>query len=346
MKRLLFLALSFSILLSGCMSTLNIRALKPSDVMLPENVQKIAVVNRFIPGSKSNQTLNIIEGIATGEGIFTDREGAENAVNGLLQQLKQSPRYEVVQPAAELKGNGLGVFPPLLPAEEVRAICDKVGAQALATLEAFDSDNIYHDEIENRKSTTKEGVAIVTIIHHAKLDTRVTIGFRIYDAKTNSLYDEFKGEQRMGWDKEGPTVEAARALLPPNRQAIKDVGFIAGTQYAIRIAPSWINIARQYYPKGNDDMKNAAIRMRAGKWDAAAEIYKLLTVANDKKIAGKAAYNMAVIAEAQGKLDIALDWATKSASEFKNKKAARYIDILRYRKAEQERVDRQMKDKK
>ena len=65
---------------------------------------------------------------------------------------------------------------------------------------------------------------------------------------------------------------------------------------------------------------------------------------SDIKIRGYAAYNLALAAEVQGDLDVALDWAKKSYSDFRNKKALSYSRVLQQRIYDQARLKEQMGD--
>jgi len=79
------------------------------------------------------------------------------------------------------------------------------------------------------------------------------------------------------------------------------------------------------------------------KWDSAAELWLLETNNKDSKIAGRACYNMAIINEINGDLDKALEWATKSYTDYGDKIALRYINILKNRKAKALQIEQETK---
>jgi hypothetical protein len=56
------------------------------------------------------------------------------------------------------------------------------------------------------------------------------------------------------------------------------------------------------------------------------------TTNSSRKIAGRAAYNMAIINEINGDLDSALGWAQKSYEDYNDKLAIKYVRILENRK--------------
>jgi hypothetical protein len=59
------------------------------------------------------------------------------------------------------------------------------------------------------------------------------------------------------------------------------------------------------------------------------------------KIAGRAAYNMAIINEINGDLDAALKWAQKSYEDYNNKLGLNYVRILENRKAKNFALEQQ-----
>lgn len=68
-------------------------------------------------------------------------------------------------------------------------------------------------------------------------------------------------------------------------------------------------------------LKNSfmVIYLLAGDWLKAAEIYKKETKNKNENIAAKATYNMALICEMEGNLDVAIDWLDRSNSVYKRK---------------------------
>ncbi len=338
----LLLTLLISFLASCKMTSTGLQVLKPADVTVPEHIQKVAIVNRTRP-DKENKTLNVVEGIFSGEGIGADKEGAEECIFGLRTALARTPRYEVVQPAGlNLKGTGTSVFPQPLSWPDVKKICEENKVDAVIALEAFDSDSRMHRDTRPVTVTNKDGSKSQVPEYLASLEMRLTCGWRIYDAKNEKIIDEHRSEAHRGFDSKGATPQAAESGLPWRRDAVKSTGQHAGDLYCYRIAPMWINVSRSYYKKGSDDLSDAAYFVRRGNWNDAIALWQKETGNADRKVAGRACYNMALASEKEGKLETALDWANKS---FKNgdKESPRYISILKGRIADQERLKDQMK---
>ena len=98
------------------------------------------------------------------------------------------------------------------------------------------------------------------------------------------------------------------------------------------------------YTKGNSQLEHAARYARQGNWTEAAEIWETQVNDPDKKIAGYAAYNLALAYEMKGELQDALKWVEKSYFDFGNKRAKNYINTIKGRMAAEQRLDKQLQD--
>ena len=115
----LLLVVSF---LSGCSTSQTmLEVLQPSEIVLPDHIQTIAVVDRSKP---EKGFANFLEGLISGESIGQDRQGRENAVQGLIAALTRTPRFTVKSTALELTGSRTGaqMMPPL-DGKEIQDIC-------------------------------------------------------------------------------------------------------------------------------------------------------------------------------------------------------------------------------
>jgi hypothetical protein len=381
MKRILFFILIVSVFAS-CTTSIRLQVLKPADITLPQDIQKFTLVNRTKP-SKNNQAWNIIEGVITGEGVFADREGADNCLSGLMSIMQQTPRYTINQASMEFLGTGTDAFAVPLNWAEVENLCKQNNSEALIVLEAFDSDSrITHDSKpiqvkgpsfkcwdtnKNGKNDSEEdvnkdgkwnsldcpngdkpieGSTITTTEYYAHARMEVKSGWRIYFPKEKRIVDENRFSDFMTFDGKGETPEKATRTLPNKRNCIKRTGYHAGTVYGYRISPQWIYVSRYFYTRGNDNMKIAGKKARQiNDWKGAIEIWKKEALNANPKIAWKANYNMALASEREGSLDIALEWA-KKAYQINGKPAtSSYVNILTSRIYEQQRADEQMKGK-
>lgn len=336
-------------LFSNCMKSASLTVLQPARFTVPEHISKLAVVDRSKP---SNGWLNVLEGMVTGEAIGQDRRSREEAVAGLTEGLRNTPRFQVIRTGIEMTGAKAGVnLPQPLPWSEVENICRQHHADAVVTIESFDTDNnVSTARRESKSKNSKTGKETITVRYESDMRTSVRMGWRMYDPKSKIIIDEYITDDYTRSNGSGSTERAAVSNLPSQTSVTRRVAYMGGQHYGMRIAPTYVRVSRSYYGKAKgvkSEMKQAARFAAAGSWDKAAEQWKRIyeTHQQDEKIAGRAAYNMAVAAEMRSNPVVALDWAKKSWEKYGNKKARNYIYTLENRLNDQRKTDEQMHKK-
>ncbi len=334
---------------SSCkVSHTQLQVLQPADIMLPAHFQKFILVDRTRPPKTTQgQAINIIEGLLTGEGVFQDRWGAEDCLEGLRQELTRTPRYTVtIAPVdTSLKGTGTRQMAAPLDWKTVARMLNNDTATALVVLEAFDSNTNILNEVAQIPQRAADGTT--TNVPGIRAIGRVNVYsvWRIYDLKHKTIVDQYPQESQQQFDNTGINAQIAESGLPTKRQMVSRAGVSAGIQYGHRIAPQWIWVAREYYRKGNPEMKSAARLVRFNGWQQATDTWNKQATNADRKIAGRASFNMALAAEQSGDIDLALQWIDR-AIQFGDRRAPRYQQILQQRKFEIQKLEEQMKSKK
>lgn len=339
-KTIIFSAFIAIILVSCKTSYISVDVLKPAHITVPTDIQTIVVANRYLP-KKDEQVGNVVEGLFSGESMFMDRDASYRCIEGVGNYLAQQPRYKVVKTNREFYGTGGRSYPPLLSWHQVEEVCNATGADALITLDVFDSD--FRFDVDKQERRRKENDRTITyIVYQADLDVSVTAGWRIYDYKNKRVIDQSTFTDHKYWNAEGDNEQQAKGRLPRKENAINEAGFYAGQQFAARISPVWVTVSRKYYTKGNDDFIDAKYAVRINDWKKAIEHWKKYTEDPDPKIAGYACYNMALASEVTGSLQTALDWASKAYNDYHLKTAGSYMNILKQRIKDQERLKKQL----
>jgi len=343
MRQLCFLfTIIFLAAMTSCATmdvTLNV--LEPADISIPSNIQKMAVVNRSLP-DKDEKAKNVVEGILTGEAPFADRAGSAECLRGVADALVQSPRFTIFVPREpNLKGTGTRKFPAPLDWNVIDDICRKTGADAVLSLEIFDSNNRINYHLEQRSKTIL-GKEMKYMANVGLLRSSIEAGWRVYNPSTRQIVDENVFTDYREWNAEGESEKLAFGRLPAQTEAVKMAGYFAGEQYAKRISPNRVRVGREFYKKGNSDMKYAKRLCQSGRWDEAADVWKKYTEAPKAKLAGRACYNMALAEEINGNLQAALDWSDKAFVRYNIKNARTYSNILKWRINQQHRLDEQM----
>lgn len=339
--------IAFSI--SSCKTgTVNLQVLQPADIMLPQHFQKFVLADRTRPGKgNGTQVIGVLEGIISGEGIFQDKWGAEDCLEGLRQVLIQTPRYTVTIAALDtaIKGTGRRQTMPPLDWGTVAKLIGNDTSTALVVLEAFDSNNNFFSEVvqTTQRGPNGENITVPEYRSHNRVD--VYCVWRIYNLKDKTVVDQYTQESRQQFDGAGATQAIADSRLPSRRDMTSRAGVSAGVQYGHRISPQWIWVSRQYYKKGSDVLKSTARLVKYNNWETATNNWDKEAVSSDPKAAMRASYNMALASEKAGQLDLALQWANRAA-QMGDKRAPRYVQILQQRQADQKKLEEQMKGQK
>ena len=331
------------------MRSASLTVLQPAQMKLPEHIAKVAVVDRSKP---ANGWLNVLEGLFTGEAIRQDRRSREQAVSGLTNALTRTPRFKVISTGIEMSGSNAGNnLPAALDWKEVERICGDYGADAIVCIESFDSDNGASARRVESKSKDKNGKQIINVRYESQQRTSVRMGWRLYDPRSKIILDEFVTDDYLTKNASGSTERQAMSNLPAPVNVTREVAYIGGQHYGMRIAPVYVNVSRSYYAKAKgvkSEMKQAARYASAGNWDEAAKVWQRIAdhPASSPKAAGRASYNMAVTAEMKGDLDLALNWAERAWTKYGNRTARGYIDTIKQRQNDARKVEYQMNNKK
>ncbi|MBL7810443.1 MAG: hypothetical protein JNN28_21645 [Saprospiraceae bacterium] len=336
--------------LASCTRNTTLRVLQPAQMTLPEHISTVAMIDRSKP---SNGWSNFFEGLLTGEQIGQDRRSRQTAMDGLTNALTRTPRFQVKSTGIELTGSKAGGrMPAALDWSEIDRICRDYGANAVVSIESFDSDNSRRSWPVNETKKDKTGKKYTVTTFRSEQRTGVRIGWRLYDPKTKIILDEYVTDDYLERTGSGTTDRAALNNLPNQLDVTRDVAYNVGIEYGARIAPIYVNVTRAYYHKAKgykSYMKEAARHLVDRDMEKAAILWKkviALAGTSNKKAAGRAAYNMAVAAEINGNLDLALEWATKSYQEYGNKKAREYINVIKQRQNDARKADAQLPGKK
>ena len=327
------------------MSSVQVRLLQPAEVTLPAEVKTLAVVDRSAVGDAAEGVLSVVEGFFTNEAILGDREGAEAAIEKLTVTLAASPRFDAVPVTASAKQVGSSLFDEELPFDTVQLLCADVGAQALVSLDYFDSDTESDHEARRTETTNSDGEKVIRVVHDVTRSTEVTLSWRVYDASRPILLDEQHQITITEVDRgSANTRQAAWSKLPGRDDTIEAIGRQAGVDYGRRIAPSYVFESRLYYSDKDDRLKEAAEEVKGERWQEAEALWRQILDDPDPELAGRAAYNIALSLELGGLIDEAVEMASRAVEMLDNGQARRYRSTLMQRARDLARLDSQMQE--
>lgn len=311
---------------------LYLNVLEPAPVSIPSYIKNVGVINRSMPTDET-KAIDVIDKALSLEGANLDKDGAQESVAGLSDELLNNGRFTEVKTLNDIdfRTPNLVMFPTPLSWDIVARICTETGTDALFSLEKYDTDT--RVSYSNRKVDIKTPLgSIPGLEHRADMETIVKTGWRIYDPAGKAILDEYIYQESIVFSGKGINPLLAAAALIGRKDAVNQVSNKAGHGYALRILPYRVRVIRDYFVKGTNNFKIAKRKAQMGKWDEAGELWKTETRNSSMKVAGRATYNMAIISEINGDLDAALQWAQKAWEDYKVKPALKYVRILENRR--------------
>lgn len=328
MKRTLFFLIAVMVLTSCKMQQLYLNVTEPAEVTLAPGIKKVGVINRSTPTDET-KVLDILDKAFTLEGVNLDRDGAEQSISGLADELRNNSRFTEVRILSEMdfRTPRMELFPVPLSWDIVDKICRETGTDALFSLEIFDTDTrvSYSTQTVERKTPLGN---IPVPEHHADMETIVKTGWRIYDPGNRMIADEFNYVQSLLFTGKGVNPLVAVAGLVNRKDAVKEVSYKAGHGYALRLLPFELRVMRDYFVKGTDNFKIAKRKAQMGNWDDAGILWEKETQNPKMKVAGRACYNMGIISEINGDEETAIRWVQKAYEDCNIRQAREYSRIL------------------
>ncbi|WP_299537062.1 DUF6340 family protein [Ulvibacterium sp.] len=341
---LLAIGFGLALLISSCSATnqLTMGALEPAPVHLPKEVVNIGIIDRSAP-SEGNRTLDKIDKILSAEGLELDKKGAHAAVTALKEELERHDSFGKVEILSDTDvSKGLGVFPASLSWEKIESLCAIHHVDAIFSLAFYDTDTKASYNMTTMQLPNSLGIEVPIPAHEVHLRTLIKNGWRIYYPSERRIVDQFvfnEGLTSMGRGLN--PIKAVEAIANRN-EGVVELSKNMGSSYALRLLPFRIRISRDYYVRGTDNFIIARRRAQTGDWDGAAELWEKEINNPNRKIAGRAHYNMAIINEINGNLVEAMDWASKSYADYRDRNALRYLNVLKYRFAQNEALEQQV----
>ena len=333
------------VMLNSCaMREVHMHATRPALVNVPSAIQTILILDRSNPENKNK---DVIGAVLSAELPGERKAAAQEALNGLQQQMMSTSRFNVIRATEIYNGSNISTaFPDPLPWNDIKRLCDQYHADAVVALEIFSPKFVVTNGtriVKKRLEATNTEIPVPEF--YAEGVATVSVGYRFYDLANQNIPDQKVFSTSNHWGTSGMSVADAMSLLINKGEALKKVSYDAGMSYGARITPITITITRPFYnrPKGNSFITKGARQADTNQWYDALETWKSGVDNAKQKIAGKLAYNVAIAFEVIGDYESAIDWASKSYVDFRNKKGREYAQNLRYREREEQYAQEQMK---
>jgi len=317
--------------LSSCytVSTYYLSILEPAEITLPPDIRNISIYPGIIVNKSDTGELDSLNNIRFNSGV-NYYEFCYGYFDGLAEILEYSPRFDSIVITDSVLAASINMTEEFSWKNVVK-ICMEDSTDAVIALESFylkdflDIDNFFGFECY-----------VAFLIYNNS-------SWKIYYPKEFTVIDEHTSIDTVKWISMDFYCDNALDKLPQPVDMISESSYWAGKKYGSRIAPLWYdNVKRVYYSSGNKDMSAASAKIRTDQWQDAAELWRDLTNHQNKKLASKACFNMALACEVEDKLDLAYEWVKKSNKLYYSSRTDSYIKIIEKRLKNIQRLDKQM----
>lgn len=305
----------------SCKTHFRISVKEPAVVKMPEEVKNFGIVNNV---DNTNSPEKILATMVGASSINGNVLASERAVDGVLRALEQS---------GYLKGELLNVADSMhfesgeLNWVYIDSVSKARNLQGLVEL------------VEVRTTSPVGGtvVAAATGQRSSRLDGTLVVNY--YIAGTHDRFERYSVHYKYNVPLSGSmTLIDVLNDIQRKKEYFRALGFQLGYNAGKLIYPNWVWVNRTFYNKGSKNLKRAKPMIREGNWDIAEK--QLIDDVDHKsdKVKGRTLYNLALIKEGQGEIDVAIEYAERSALAG-NKLANEYLKQLRRRKRDMEQIN-------
>ncbi len=324
-----------SLLLLACHPSVTLTYLRPSALTLPEDLVTVSVVDR----------------------VSTD--DSREAVTAFGETLLESPRLKAVdaapgQAAYGSTASGELVGRPLQPSTAA-AVAGAGKSSGVVSLESVSASGQWSTRSYETQETEVQEVrdCSTCAARQVEVTKSVTVYEATYTAQANgswSLYDKdgklLDSTVMSAQDSiYGEGSEPGTAMAAAGDTETLEEGLVSevGRGYAGHIAPLPAVGDRQYFKAGSPELAEAHRALKDGDWEKAEKLWLQASKSENGKVKGKALFNLAVAAEAKGRLNKAKKYLKQARELLGDKKMLLvYETILDERKNEDAKLKGQM----
>lgn len=294
---------------SGCQTValFEFESLEAPKVVLPPDIKTIGFVDRNL----NFEVDTVSEYYLTNSVVLKDTNNYDeirsiNCHLGLSENLSYLYSIDSISftrlPKKRLSGDR--VYPPI-SWQLVDSICELTRSDILICLEDIQIFNEY----EIISGDENWGVT----------DIKYFVVWRIYDPLLQKFHDERVISDSLYTEVNSNSYTKLVEEKIPNREEINaEISYEIGRNYANLISPVWKKFIRNYFITGHSDFTLANYYFNNDGIDQAIEIWKKHTESENKKLAGRASYNLALAYELKEDFKEANHWMRKSISIYRS----------------------------
>lgn len=303
--------LLIALTVSSCTSIQTFMVDDQAKVKLPENVQRIGIVNNILVLNKEREDLTTVE--------RRQRDRIQNAsnmaTNGAFNSIiRHSGRTKILSNDS-IRNNYLG-----LDWHIIDSIAQQDSIDVLIEFTQFETTMTIGTVVLSK---------MVNVPASQKLKGSLLVNF--YDVKARKIIAELPVKNEIDVAVSGDLVNMEMDMRRKDA-AFEQIGYNLGFAGSELMYTQQLELKRVYYTSGSPTVVASKRMMERRNWTA-AEAILLQNIDDGKhKVRGRALYNLAVVKEAQGDLVKAIEYAERSAFECMNARAKSYLNELELRR--------------
>ena len=312
---------------------------------IAEDIQSLVLLNRSLTNQFANNSVDTLEKILINnkmllDTILLDSIAADTVIKVAAKALFESGRFDVVVPKEQniVRNDNEDIANPL-NISFINEICKDFNVDAVLVLESFTEllkteYYAYNTGYKNQRTfdEVKE--------YSAATDITYSTEWRLYRPVELKPVIRYQVGDSIFWNSRSYSLEELYSQMPRTKEALIGGGIAAGLKMAGYISPGWVNQSRYYYLTGKAEIDAAIPLIQNNKWEEAASIWEKYATISSKTTRSKVEFNLALAAEMNGDLDLAIEWGLKSFKTKYTKAIEVYLKTLDNKLKAQQKVDK------
>ena len=312
--------------------TVIIEAAKPSQAILPNDINSLTLMNRSISGEFRNFNKDSLQRYFYAQNfnintVVLDSTAADTTLKVLGDLLFESGRYDVVIPKDRNFARDLKFFrvPEELDWNEVNQICEEFQTDALLVMER------YYNKMITRYTIHPETMEYPEYCS-ASIDSKYDAVVKIYDPVRKEIVRQIVVSDTISWFDSDRATKTLFAKLPSIKECLIQTGIQVALDLDSRLSPAWVTDKRGYFLIDKDDAARLTKWIKQDDWQSAYDYWLPFADSGNKSVKSKAQFNLALASEMLGKIDEAINWANLSYHSEYRSQTEQYLYKLGKRK--------------
>ncbi|PKP05343.1 MAG: hypothetical protein CVU11_00095 [Bacteroidetes bacterium HGW-Bacteroidetes-6] len=317
------LFLFVAVLVAACSSTKKIAVTIRNAPMIKAPVNTtVGVVNRAAAEKSSQlyvETDFLYEGAA--------RDGSNAFCDGITRVLTKNNSFNILPVVYAGTNENIHHDPVNTTIVEAESWIKELGCNVLIVVDYFFAD--FQKEVSESEALNADGESVFKAEMIGRVESSISVF--VVDSTGNILaLEPLHREDNTLNSAEGNKPGEAKKALPAKRSIVSGWGDDFGSDVGYGFMPNEYNVKRLFFIAGNSELKDAWKNVKNGNFAIATKILKEVTNTSDFTLKAKSLFNLAVVAECMGNINLAINLIEQSLAIVPMPEAYSYKADLEY----------------